>query len=38
MVNTSEHAIAALAEAAALQTEIGTQRLALAWGPMMLTR
>jgi hypothetical protein len=37
MENGSEHPIAELAEAAALQTELAHQRLALEWGHMMLT-
>jgi hypothetical protein len=37
MANGSEHSIAELVEAAALQTEIAHQRLALEWGHMMLT-
>ncbi|HXH14092.1 MAG TPA: hypothetical protein VNP04_30545 [Alphaproteobacteria bacterium] len=38
MVNVSEHHIAELVEAAALQTEIAHLRLALESGHMMLTR
>ena len=38
MQNGSEHAIAELTEAAALQAEIAHQRLALEWGQMMFTR
>jgi hypothetical protein len=38
MANGSEHPIAELVEAAALQTEVAHQRLALEWGHMMLTR
>lgn len=38
MVNASEHRIAELVAAAALQTEIAHQRLALEWGHMVLTR
>jgi hypothetical protein len=37
MANGFEHPIAELVEAAALQTEIAHQRLALEWGHMMLT-
>jgi hypothetical protein len=37
MANGSEHPIAELVEAAALQTEVAHQRLALEWGHMMLT-
>jgi hypothetical protein len=37
MAHGSEHPIAELVEAAALQTEIAHQRLALEWGHMMLT-
>jgi hypothetical protein len=37
MANGSEHSIAELVEAAALQTEVAHQRLALEWGHMMLT-
>jgi hypothetical protein len=37
MANGSEHPIAKLVEAAALQTEVAHQRLALEWGHMMLT-
>jgi hypothetical protein len=37
MANRSEHPIAKLVEAAALQTEVAHQRLALEWGHMMLT-
>jgi hypothetical protein len=37
MANGSEHPIAELVEAAALQSEIAHQRLALEWGHMMLT-
>jgi hypothetical protein len=38
MQNGSEHAIAELREAAALQDEIAHQRLAFEWGQMMFTR
>jgi hypothetical protein len=37
MANGSEHTIKELVEAAALQTEVAQQRLALEWGHMMLT-
>jgi hypothetical protein len=37
MANGSEHPIAELVEAAALQTELAHQRLAIEWGHMMLT-
>jgi hypothetical protein len=37
MHNGSEHAIAELTEAAALQAEIAHQRLALEWGQMVFT-
>jgi uncharacterized membrane protein YccC len=37
MANGSEHPIAELVEAAALQSELAQQRLALEWGHMMLT-
>jgi hypothetical protein len=37
MANGSEHPIAELVEAAALQTEVAHQRLGLEWGHMMLT-
>jgi hypothetical protein len=37
MAHGSEHPIAELVEAAALQTEVAHQRLALEWGQMMLT-
>jgi hypothetical protein len=37
MANGSEHPIAELVEAAALQGELAHQRLALEWGHMMLT-
>jgi len=37
MANDSEYPIAELVEAAALQTELAHQRLAIEWGHMMLT-
>ena len=37
MANGSEHPIAELVEATALQTEVAHQRLALEWGHMMLS-